>query len=91
MSKLSAKAKEYVPTHSPDTVLKSPSGQKVAITTYDAYVPKATAEKMGYTEMGTMSAEEKKGLVATAKQYRAGRKRKMRKTAKKSRKLRRKH
>ena len=89
MSKLRSEAKEYVPTHSPGTKMVSPSGQTVAITSYDAYIPKSAADKMGYVEMGKTTKEEEKSMMETAKKYRAGRKRKNRKTVKKSRKVRR--
>ena len=89
MSKLRSEAKEFIPTHTPGTKLMSPSGQPVAITSYDAYIPKPTAEKLGYAEKGRVSESEMKDIMSTAKKYRAGRKRKHRRTAKKVRNVRR--
>lgn len=89
MSKLTSEAKEYIPTHAPGSKLMSPSGQQVGITTYDAYIPKSTADKMGYKEMGKLSDQENKDIMSTAKKYRGGIKRKHKRTAKKSRRVRR--
>jgi len=90
MSKLRSDAKEFIPTHAPGTKLMSSSGQQVAITGYDAHIPQSTAEKMGYTNIGKVSDSEMNDIMRTAKKYRGtGRKRKHRRTAKKTRNVRR--